>query len=87
MLGAERIELSAEAVGGSIRSHGWTLKTDPAARLVWPIYPYNPYANGPEKNLEYAVGLLSIPVRARKMEEEEYIRPAEQEIPVSLEVE
>jgi hypothetical protein len=79
LLGAERAELEPEALGGWIRHHGWTLKTEPSARVVWPVYPHNPYTNGPETSLEYAVGVLSVPLRLR-VEKEEYIRPSEQEI-------
>jgi hypothetical protein len=46
-----------------LRHHGWTIRADPAARLRWPVYPFNPYANGPEKGLERAVGVLSIPLQ------------------------
>jgi hypothetical protein len=87
LLDAEQIEVSPEALGGSIRHHGWTLKIDPTARLVWPVYPYNPYANGPEKTLDRAVGVLSVPLRAKKTEEDLYVRPAEQEISITIEVE
>jgi hypothetical protein len=59
-LGAERIEFGPAELGGWIRHHGWTMKVDPTARLVWPVYPFNPYANAPETNLEWAVGALSV---------------------------
>ena len=59
-LGADRIELGAADLGGWIRHHGWTMKIDKTARLVWPVYPFNPYADGPETNLEWAVGALSV---------------------------
>jgi hypothetical protein len=83
VLGAERIELEPDALGGSIRHHGWALKVDSAARLVWPVYPHNPYADGPETSLEYAVGALSVPLR-HKSPPTPYIRPAEQEIAFAL---
>jgi hypothetical protein len=35
---------------------------DPSSQLTWPIYPYFPYSNGPEKTLEHAVGALSTPI-------------------------
>lgn len=60
-LGEEAIDM---ATGGSIRHHGWTMKTDPAARIKWPVYPFNPYGNGPEKSIAQAVGLLYVAVRA-----------------------
>jgi hypothetical protein len=36
---------------------------DPSARLVWPVYPFNPYKNAPETELRHAVGVLSTPVQ------------------------
>jgi len=82
-LGSDRIELSPEVLGGSVHSHGWTLKADPTARLVWPVYPYNPYANAPETTLEHAVGVLSVPINLKE-DHERYIRPHELEIPFTL---
>jgi hypothetical protein len=58
----KRIELSPDQIGGWIRHRGWTLHVNPAARLVWPVLPFNPYANGPEKDLRHAVGVLTVPV-------------------------
>jgi len=49
-------------MGVSIHHRGWTLQWEGDCRLVWPVYPYNPYADGPEKSLEYAVGALSFPL-------------------------
>jgi hypothetical protein len=69
--------LNPEELGGSIRHHGWTLKTDASARLLWPVYPFNPYANAPEKELKYAVGALWVPLT---LKDGKYIRPGEQEI-------
>jgi hypothetical protein len=86
-LGTERLELSPDDLGGTIRHHGWTLKADPTASLTWPIYPYNPYQNGPEKTLDYAVGRLSVPLQTRKTTDQRHFRPSEQEILLSLEVE
>jgi hypothetical protein len=63
LLDDKRIELGADELGGWIRHHGWTLRTDSAARLVWPVLPFNPYANGPEKELRHAVAVLSVPVK------------------------
>ena len=31
--------------------------------LSWPVYPFNPYFNGPETSLERAVATLTIPLR------------------------
>jgi hypothetical protein len=61
-LSEQRIELTAEQIGGVLRHHGWTLHVDPAARLVWPVYPFNPYRNGPETELEHAVAVLTVPI-------------------------
>ncbi|MGH9429091.1 MAG: hypothetical protein ACRD2L_22645 [Terriglobia bacterium] len=53
-LGAERIELSDSDLGDWIRHHGWTIKVPSSARLVWPVYPHNPYADAPETQLASA---------------------------------
>jgi hypothetical protein len=63
VLDEKRLELSAEKIGGRISHRGWTLHVDPAARLVWPVMPFNPYANGPEKDMRHAVGSLTVPVK------------------------
>ena len=83
LLGTERVELKADALGGWIRHHGWTLKIDPAARLVWPVYPHDPYTDAPETALEHAVGVLSVPLRLGK-ESTRGLRPGEQEISFTL---
>jgi hypothetical protein len=85
-LSADRIELSPDVLGGSVHLQGWTLKGDPAARLVWPVYPYNPYANAPESTLENAVGVLTVPL-ILKEDHERYVRPHEQEISFVLKAE
>lgn len=77
------MELKADALGGWIRHHGWTLKIDPAARLVWPVYPHDPYTDAPETALEHAVGVLSVPLRLGK-ESTRGLRPGEQEISLTL---
>ena len=60
-VGSERIEIP---VDGFVRHGGWAIRTAaPGARLVWPVYPFNPYANGPETKLEFAVAALSIPIK------------------------
>lgn len=86
LLGPERIELGPDALGDWIRHHGWRLKTGPAARLVWPVYPYDPYADAPEKAPEHAVGVLSVPLRLGA-ESRQGVRPGEQEISFTLLVE
>lgn len=60
-IGSEKVEV--EDVGGRIRHRGWTLTVDAPARLVWPVYPFYPYSNGPETSLERAVATLTIPLR------------------------
>jgi len=84
-LSADRIELQAADIGGWIRHHGWKMKVDPTARLIWPVYPHNPYANAPETNIEYAVGALSVPLRL-KSRPGHYVRANEQEISFILNV-
>lgn len=64
-LGEEHLELGPDQIGGWIRHHGWTLRVDPSARLTWPVLPFNPYANAPEKELRFAVGALSMPVTVK----------------------
>ena len=68
-LGAERIELGPAELGGWIRHHGWSMHIDPAARLVWPVYPFNPYGNAPETSLEWAVGALSVALHPTQPED------------------
>ena len=84
-LSADRIDVSPEVLGGSVGVQGWTLHADPSARLVWPVHPYNPYADAPEPTLEHAVAVLSVPI-ILKDENKRFIRPQEQEIAFSLEV-
>jgi hypothetical protein len=86
LLGAERIELGPEELGGWIAHRGWRLRLDPTARLAWPVYPYNPYRNAPETGLEHAVAALSVPLRF-SAQPGRPIRAAEQEILFTLEVE
>jgi hypothetical protein len=84
-LGRERVDLSPDELGGSICHHGWQLKFDPTARLVWPVYPHDPYTNAPEKSLDHAVGALSVPLRL-KAQPGHYVRPDEQAISLLVEV-
>ena len=83
-LSNERIELQSAEIGGWISHRGWKLKVDPTAKLVWPVYPFNPYANAPETDIKYAVGALSVPLRL-KPQPGRYIRTNEQEIAFVLE--
>jgi hypothetical protein len=83
-IGPERIELQPADLGAWIRHRGWKLTLDPTAKLVWPIYPHNPYSNAPETDIQYAVGALSVPLRL-KSQPGRYIRTNEQEIVFGLE--
>lgn len=74
--GQDPIQLSGAEIGSLIRHNGWTLGIPPGATLTWPVYPFNPYANGPETKLDNAVALLSIPLSA-KNEEFRFILEAE----------
>jgi hypothetical protein len=62
VVGQDPVEFSAADIGGWIRHHGWTLKTEAGAQLKWPVAPYNPYSNGPERGLAHAVALLTVPL-------------------------
>ncbi len=84
-LSSDPVNLGPEQIGGVIRHHGWTLKVGPDARLVWPVYPYNPYANAPETTLDHAVAALSFPLRL-KSRQGHYVRPDEQRFPFTLSV-
>lgn len=80
ILSDEKIDLSPEVIGGWIRHHGWTLKVDASASLKWPVYPYQPYGDDHvERNLEYAVGALSVPLHQAERPGN-YVRPNEQSI-------
>jgi hypothetical protein len=73
-----RARLEVEDLGGWIRQGGWTLHVDPSARVVWPVFPFNPYADGPETALEQAVGALVVPVRpARRGDRPDHFRTQE----------
>ncbi len=84
VLGGDEISLGPQELAGWLRHSGWTLHFDSRARLTWPVYPYNPYADGPEKEIEHAVGLLSFPLRSRREAESEG-RNGVQEIAFTLE--
>jgi hypothetical protein len=67
-VGEEKIELGPEDMGGWIRHNGWTLKTTANSRLTWPVRPFNPYANAPEKGLAHAVAAFATPIPKEKSE-------------------
>jgi hypothetical protein len=82
-IGSERVELTPQDLGGMVRHRGWTMSVDPTASLVWPFFPHNPYADAPETELKYAVGVLSVPLRLKPVEGK-YVRPGDQEIVVRI---
>ena len=86
VLDAQRVELSPADIGGWIRHQNWKLSVDPAAQIVWPVYPHNPYANGPEKSPRHAVGRLTVPLRLKPQTEDWTVLPNEREIAFELEV-
>ena len=53
-------------VGKWIRHRGWTLLLPPAAGVSWPVYPFNPYRNGPETELAHAVGTVSLTLTGKQ---------------------
>jgi hypothetical protein len=69
-------------VGGRVKQGPWTLTVDSPARLAWPVYPFNPYSNGPETDPKQAVATLSVPLKPQP-----HGRLRTQEIRLSLEVE
>lgn len=79
LIGADRLQLDGAMLGGRIAHCGWQIDIDPAARLVWPVFPHNPYRDEPETSLEYAVAALSVPLRQTRSSDQ-LIRPGEQEI-------
>jgi len=86
VLDTQRVELSPSDIGGWIRHRNWKLSVDPATQIVWPVYPHNPYANGPEKSLKHAVGRLTVPLRLKPQIEDWTVLPAEREVSFVLEV-
>jgi hypothetical protein len=82
-IGAEEVALAPQEIGGVIRHHGWSLSVDPAARLVWPVRPFNPYSNAREEGLEHAVAAVSVPIRLESKVGHP-VRPNEQQIAFRL---
>jgi len=76
VLGTEKIDLGDTELGGLIRNNGWTLHLPPGMRLTWPVYPFNPYKDGPETELTLAIATLSMPLKQE-----------DQEFPFTLEME
>lgn len=82
---ATHIKLNAAEMNGSIRHNGWTLKLKDEASLEWPVYPYNPYRNGPETLLKHAVALLRIPLKLQSPKEH-WMQPHERMIELRFQV-
>jgi hypothetical protein len=67
-LGEEKIEFDDNELGGLIRHNEWTLHLPKGMHFTWPVYPFNPYKDKPETELEQAIGTLSIPLKAEDQE-------------------
>jgi hypothetical protein len=63
VLGSDRIDLNGDELGGSVIHNGWIIHLPQGAHLTWPVFPFNPYADGPETSLDRAIGLLSVPLK------------------------
>jgi hypothetical protein len=85
VLGQEKLDLQPQEIGGRIRHRNWTLRVDPSARLIWPVFPFNPYGNARVTSMDGAVGVLSLPVAAKRQPGMLYGQ-GKQEIAFALEV-
>lgn len=65
ILGKDKIDLGEAELGGALTHNGWTLYFPPGMRFIWPVYPFNPYKDGPETDLAKAIGLLSLPLQQK----------------------
>jgi hypothetical protein len=83
-LGSQKLELSGQDLGGRITHGGWSVRLDPAAKLHWPVFPFNPYSNAPTSSLDTAVGVVSVPVTAKR--DSAALRRGGQEIFFALDV-
>ena len=68
ILGKEKIELSSDDLSGLIKHNGWTLHLPTGMHLEWPVYPFNPYKDAPETELERAIGVLSLTLQQKDEE-------------------
>lgn len=84
LLGAERLDFGPAELGPWIRHRGWRLRLDAACRLIWPVFPFNPYTNAPETALERAVGALRVPLVLHP-QPGRHLRPGEMRIALTLE--
>lgn len=83
--GKDPVIWTAADLGGVLKHNGWTLTLPPGARFQWPVFPYNPYRNGPEYRLERAVGVVTIPF-SLKGGTHPWLRPAEQQFDIRIRV-
>lgn len=79
VISEETIRLTQSDLGGFIKHGGWTLHLQDDVTFKWPVFPYNPYRNGPETKLEHAVALLQIPLNL-KQDPKRWLRPNERTI-------
>jgi len=63
--GKERIELGEDDLGETIMHNGWILHLPAGATLTWPVFPFNPYRDGPETSLDHAIGIVSVPLEQK----------------------
>jgi hypothetical protein len=68
VLGSDQTDLSDGQLGGSIIHNGWILHLPENAHLTWPVFPFNPYTDGPETSLDHAIGILSVPLQDKDQE-------------------
>jgi hypothetical protein len=68
MLGPDRVELKPEEVASLIRHWGWSLQFDSPCQLVWPVFPYSPYADAPKTSRGFAVGGATVPIRPQEVD-------------------
>jgi hypothetical protein len=60
--GREQVNLDSNDLGGKISHNGWILHLPDGAQFTWPVYPFNPYRDGPETSLNHAVGIITVPL-------------------------
>ncbi|MCC6288994.1 MAG: hypothetical protein IT249_14010 [Chitinophagaceae bacterium] len=59
----EIIDWGDAELGGWIKHNGWTLMIPTGMHLSWPVLPFDPYKNRPEKELSRAIGRLYVPLK------------------------
>jgi len=85
VVSSEPIQFNDQDLGGELHHGAWTLKIDRDATLQWPIFPYNPYRNGPETKLENAIALLRVPLNL-KADPDRWLQVNEQIIRISISI-